>query len=181
MSPAAYIEIRAAVSRAGFAGEIEWSETVQPPATADDFALEAAFVICNSGMKNTIARAIFEKVRPVLRLGRSATTVFHHRGKARAIDTIWRDRVRLYREFQEADDKVAFCGALPWIGDITKYHLAKNFGVDCCKPDRHLVRIAEKYDTTPEDLCARLAAATGDRIATVDYVLWRAAAEGMST
>jgi hypothetical protein len=73
------------------------------------------------------------------------------------------------------DEQLAWLRKLPWIGKITAYHMAKNLGVDCCKPDRHLVRLAQVIDSEPETLCHDLAAATGDRVATVDTVLWRAA------
>ena len=68
---------------------------------------------------------------------------------------------------------MAWLQTLPFIVPITVYHLAKNYGFDCAKPDRHLVRIAGAEGT--HELCARLARETGDRIATVDVVIWRAA------
>ena len=92
-------------------------------------------------------------------------------GKAGAIDTIWRDRDALFAAFLAANDKVEFGLSLPWIGNITKWHLAKNMGVDCAKPDVHLERVASHYGTTPAALCADLALATGDRIATVDLAV----------
>lgn len=73
--------------------------------------------------------------------------------------------------------KVAYLRSLPWIGDITCWHLAKNYGHDVAKPDRHLVRIAG--DEGVHGLCARLARESGDRVATVDLVIWRAANLGM--
>ena len=71
-----------------------------------------------------------------------------------------------------------FCDSLPWIGGITKYHLAKNFGAQVAKPDVHLVRLAEREGCAPQQLCERLAAATGWRVITVDTLLWRACANG---
>lgn len=159
--------------------DIAWSEAIEPPATPEDFALEAIFVICNSGMKNTIARVIFEKCRDALIDGRSASTAFGHAGKSAAIDRIWRDRGQLFVDYLAAADKLAFCGSLPWIGGITKYHLAKNFGVDCAKPDVHLQRLADREGCTAQELCQRLAAETGYRVATVDLILWRACANGV--
>jgi len=78
-----------------------------------------------------------------------------------------------------AADKVEFCASLPWIGNITKYHLAKNFGADVAKPDVHLQRLADREGTTAQALCERLAKATGYRAATVDVLLWRACANGI--
>lgn len=159
--------------------DIEWSESLQAPDDAEDFAFEAIYVICNSGMKNTVARRIFEKCRDALHEGLSARTAFGHPGKAGAIDTIWCERDRLLTEFTAADDKVAYCETLPWIGSITKYHLAKNFGVDCAKPDVHLQRLADREGCSAQALCERLAAASGYRVATVDLILWRACANGV--
>jgi hypothetical protein len=179
MNTERYRELRRAVANAGYVDEILWASSIAPCADATDFAIEHAFVVCNSGMKAQIARAIFERVKVSLLSGRSALDVFGHKAKAAAIDAVYRDRARLYEEYLAAPDRVEYLASLPWIGGITKYHLAKNLGHDCCKPDRHLERIAARIDTTPADMCARLAAATGDRVAVVDTVLWRAANLGL--
>jgi hypothetical protein len=51
--------------------------------------------------------------------------------------------------------------------------------MDFCKPERQLKRVAGKYGKTPEEFCTELAKKTGDRIGTVDTVMWRAANLGM--
>ena len=51
--------------------------------------------------------------------------------------------------------------------------------MDVAKPDRHLVRISEVSGETAEALCQRLSDASGDRVATVDLVIWRAANLGV--
>lgn len=174
MSPEQYQDTRSAVIAAGYASEIEWAQTVKAPENAEDFAGEAVWVILCSGMKEQIARKISEKVWGAIHSGKAVRSVFGHDGKAAAIETIWRDREELFQAFDLANDKVEFCHRLPWIGNITKWHLAKNYGVDCAKPDVHLERLAKHYQTTTANLCAGLAAASGDRIATVDLVIWRA-------
>ncbi len=159
--------------------DIDWAEALCLPADPDEFAREIIFVICNSGMKNTVARRIYEKCCAALTVGASATQVFGHKGKAVAIDTVWRDRVHLLEAFLSAPDRLAYCETLPWIGGITKYHLAKNFGVDCAKPDVHLQRLADRAGVTPQQLCEALAKETGYRVATIDTILWRACANGI--
>lgn len=171
------------------ADDIAWSESVEPPKDADAFASEAIFVICNSGMKNTVARQIYNRVQDALDTGTPVLDVFKHVGKAAAIETIWRDREALYARLLaivltndgvDAGDRLLdFCESLPWIGGITKYHLAKNFGADVAKPDVHLKRLAEREGCTAHALCERLAIATAWRIATVDLLLWRACALGV--
>jgi len=163
--------------------DIHWAENIKPPKNAKEFAYEIIYVICNSGMKNTIATKIYQKVTAALVRGESATTVFKHKGKSEAIDGIWENRNELFRDFRSkktTEDQMIFIGTkLPWIGKITQYHVAKNFGVDVAKPDVHLQRLADIEKTTPQKLCERLTEATGYRVATVDTILWRACANGI--
>lgn len=174
-----FAEIDRAVREAGYAAAIEWSENIKPPATAAEFAAEAIYVICNSGMSNRVAVPIFKGCMVALRRGESASTAFGHEDKAAAIDDIWRRRVSLFRKLREADDLIEFCESLPWVGPITKYHLAKNLGADVAKPDVHLNRLAEPEGVTAQELCERLAQETGYRAATIDLILWRACADGI--
>lgn len=70
--------------------------------------------------------------------------------------------------------RTAYLQTLPWIGKITKYHLARNLGMDVAKPDVHLVRLKERFRF--EDvltMCTYISQRTDDRIGTVDVVLWR--------
>lgn len=159
--------------------DVAWAESLKQPVDADDFALEAIFVICNSGMKNTVARGIYERVVKQIYAGAPVREVFKHDGKVAAIETIWFDRKELYRKFLASADKLAFCASMPFIGEITKYHLAKNLGADLAKPDVHLQRLAHREGVTAQQLCERLAAETGYRIGTVDTILWRACANGI--
>ena len=159
--------------------DIAWAQACKPPESAMQFAQEVIFVICNSGMKHTVARAIYERCLAAINAGKSAATAFGHKGKAAAIDEIWRDRYALLAGYLSADDKVAFAETLPWIGKITRYHVAKNFGVDVAKPDVHLARLAEREGCTPQALCERLAGELKLRVNAVDTVLWRACALGL--
>lgn len=187
MSPEQYSEIRARLVAAGYADEIEWAQTVKPPETADDFAGEAIWVVCCSGFKEQRARTTQAAAMKAIAEGRSATEVFPKSGKGRAIDLLWKNRETYFRHLKTMVDGsaspssiIAWIATLPYVGGpILRYHFAKNMGVDCAKPDVHLTRIAEHYKTTPETLCAELSRVTGDRIATVDLVIWRAANLGL--
>jgi hypothetical protein len=159
--------------------DIAWAATCQPPKDEEKFALEVIFVICNSGMKNTVARGIFERVRNAIFMGDSASSVFGHKGKAAAIDLIWRHQATLFFDYCMACDKLAFLESLPWIGRITKYHLAKNFGMQVAKPDVHLQRIADREGCTAQEMCERLARESGLSVIAVDTLLWRACANGL--
>lgn len=176
--------ILAAVKAAGHGDDIEWSESIEPPDSAVEFASEAIFVIANSGMHHRAGRSIYLKSMAQLRAGEPVWDVFKHPGKVAAIEEIWRNREELYLDYlvwsaAGPEKELEFCARLPWIGGITKYHLAKNFGANVAKPDRHLQRLADREGITPQALCDRLAAESGLRAATVDVVLWRACAIGI--
>lgn len=152
---------------------------MQPCADRETFFLEYMWVVLSSGMKNQVARIIERRIYDAWERGETTTSTFGHKGKAAAIDFVRENKGRLFGECRAAADKTKFLASLPRIGNITKYHLAKNLGVDCCKLDRHLARIARSYNTTPDILCKTLSASTGDEIATVDLVIWRTANLGL--
>lgn len=93
MKPADYLRLRRGIIDAGYADEIAWAEGLKPPTSADVFASEYVWVVLNSGMKNQVARSIADKVYPAIEAGRSASTVFGHKAKCRAIDKFWQNRL----------------------------------------------------------------------------------------
>ena len=172
-------KLEAALRKAGQGPAIEWSENVQPPTKAEEFAAEAIYVICNSGLSNKVAAPMAVRCLAALAAGGSSSMVFGHPGKSAAIDSIWQQREALFERYCRENDKVALLSELPWIGPVTKYHLAKNLGADTAKPDVHLERLARRERTTTHELCQRLARQTGYRVATIDTILWRACADGL--
>lgn len=139
------------------------------------FLLETIYVIINSGMKQQIAKKIYEKVVKRLESGKSIEGAFRHKGKVKAILYVWENYDRLWSEYITASDKLSYLESIPFVGPITKYHLARNLGMDTVKPDRHLERISKKWGTDPFTLCERISKKTGDKVGFVDFVIWRAA------
>lgn len=175
-----FLELKKAVEEAGYSDEVKWAEEMKLCENADAFAAEYVWVVISSGMKNQIARQIYDRVMLAYGMGKAISSVFRNVKKVAAIENMLADRVRLFDEYQKAEDKVEWLFRLPFIGEITKWHLAKNLGMDVCKPDRHLMRIAvAKYGMTPKKMCETLAKETGLRVATVDQVIWRAANLGL--
>lgn len=125
-------------------------------------------MICNSGMRNSVARPIFERCMTALSTVGSCKAVFGHPGKVVAIDAIWANRAVHFAAYVMADDPLAALATLPYIGSITKYHLARNLGADYAKPDVHLNRLAEAEQVDAQALCERLAAESGYRVGTVE-------------
>ena len=181
MNPEEYFLLKIAIVQAGYEEEVTLAETVGPPKDSWKFFAEYAWVVVNSGMKNQVVQQVWQRIKKALLLNGECYTAFGHPGKSAAIQKAFLDREMLFKEYlkQPDDQKLAWLEKLPWIGPITKYHLGKNLGMELCKPDRHLVRIASGYRMTPEELCSTLARVTGDRIGTVDLVIWRAANLGI--
>lgn len=166
---------------AGYSHEIEWASNIQPPKTDDDFWKEYAWVVLNSGMKEQIARKIWERLRPAIEQAKPITEkIFRHRGKVRAIQYGYLHKHELFFKFYSeltAGTIMEWLQTLDFIGPITVFHLAKNLGVNIAKPDRHLVRISGQEGT--QAMCERIAKQSGDKICVVDSVIWRAANLGI--
>lgn len=183
MDAATYRDLKSRVLQSPYADDVRWAQRLSPCEDPDDFGIEYVFVVINSGMKAQIARGIFNRVMEALQAERMVLEVFGHKGKARAIEETWIDRLSVFEGYQHSygtERKLTYLEGLPWIGPITKYHLGKNLGLDVVKPDRHLVRIAEKSGETPDQLCRRIALETRDRVVVVDTVIWRAANMGLA-
>jgi len=186
-----YLRLRTQLLAAGYGQEYEWAQTVRSPDTTPErFVAQAIWVICCSGFKEQAARVTEAAVWKALEAGNSATVVFPRSGKGRAIDKLWSEREAFYGQFvgllvdkAPTEKIVAWVATLPYVGGrILRYHFAKNLGVDCAKPDRHLLRLVHAQGGMVEGdgfeavmtVCRSIANATGDRIATVDLLLWRA-------
>lgn len=168
-----------AVQDAGFSGDIAWAEGLDAPVTPEQFAEAAVYVIVNSGMKYAVAQTIFARCREELHQHGRVTRAFGHPGKKKAINAIWGQRNQLFDDYEKAEDTLDFCASLPWVGPVTKFHLAKDLGADVAKPDVHLARLARADRTTVERMCGRLSRQAGFRVATIDTILWRACATGI--
>lgn len=162
------------VVEAGYEEEIIWQRELKPCDSSADFAAETMWVILCSGMKEQIARKIQKRIYDAWSRGNPTSSGFNHIGKVKAIDFVYSQQPTMFENYLKAEDKVSFLLTIPFIGKITCWHLAKNLGVDCAKPDRHLVRVADKYGTTPDQLCQSLSEKTGEKKSVIDIVLWRA-------
>lgn len=187
-----YLTAHEVVVASGFAWEIDWQDRqCLDDVEESEFLREAAWVILSAGMRETVVRDRFGKITRAFLQWESAEAIarcrhqcvrralpaFRHPGKLGAIGEVaavvaevgfevFRDRLR--------SDGLNELARLPFIGPITRFHLAKNLGLDVVKPDRHLVRMARAAGyTDPEALCQVVAEVTGDRLATIDVILWR--------
>jgi len=175
MKPETYLHLKAQIIQNGYEKEVAWAGSIYPCMSPKNFLDEYIWVVLNAGMKEQVARGIFRKIQEAISTGVPILEVFAHKGKAEAISKMLTSYNQIFNDYQKATDKMAYLETLPYIGKVTKYHLAKNLGIDGIKPDRHLVRIAKDYGVTCFDMCKKLSDETGDKLATIDLVIWRAA------
>ncbi len=181
-----------AVVEAGYLSEIAWQESVSFDfVTEPEFLREYAWVVLNCGMRESIVRKKFGKLSLCFWRWESASLItttaetcrrlalgiFNHGPKIDAILSVSHLIANVgFGPFRHGfgENPLAALERLPYIGQVTKYHLAKNLGMEVAKPDRHLSRIAKAFGfQSPQDLCARISGETGVRIPVVDLVLWR--------
>lgn len=137
----------------------------------EQFFEQYVWCVLNAGMKEQVARKIWERY-----LENLDPLTIGHLGKRKAIETGLQNYVKWFGELKCAKDPVEYLQTLPWIGPITKYHLARNIGIDCVKPDRHLERLAKQFGyTDPFELCKTIQKEIGgsEMLGTIDLVLWR--------
>lgn len=69
-------------------------------------------------------------------------------------------------------EALARLSTLPWVGPNNRYHLARNLGWDVVVKTGPVPRLAAYLNTASEQLCQTIATETGERVRTVDLVLW---------
>ena len=187
-----YFTARESIIHHGFAAEIDWQESRKFETLREsEFLREAAWVVLSAGMREKIVRNCFsaissaflewgeaEKiVRKQSKCKAKAAEVFNHPGKIHAIASICETVAA--EGFEKIHEKIRLDGidflqTLSYIGPITRYHLAKNIGIDVVKPDRHLTRISKVARfPSPKEFCQVIVDATGERLSVVDLVIWR--------
>jgi len=87
------------------------------------------------------------------------------------IDECFIQKVHKIKDKDEAKDLFKI---LPFIGEITVYHIMRNVGIDCFKPDRHIVHITKDLKISEEDLFEIICSKYKEYIGVIDYILWRA-------
>jgi hypothetical protein len=187
-----YIDAKESVIAAGFGAEIDWQEEVlRREVTEVDVLRETAWVILSSGLAYRAVAARFPGVSRACFDWESATLIAVFRAECRAEAIVEFNHPKKIDAILDAAERIASVGAksaisqfrqrpldyvadFGFVGPTTKYHLAKNLGVNTVKPDRHLTRIAKSAGfESPKALCDELAALSADPVSVVDVVLWR--------
>jgi len=158
------------VISSGYGEEVDWCSNIRfETVTIDDFFREYVWVVLNAGLKEQVARKIFKKY-----ITTGDLETINHLKKRESIKWMLNNCERCFDSLQKVPDKVEYFKTLPFIGDVTKYHLARNLGIDTVKPDRHLVRLAKRFGfKSPLEMCKAIQDITEERLGVIDVILWR--------
>jgi hypothetical protein len=188
----AYDLAKSIVVSSGFEDEIHWQKNLHfENIDESTFLRESAWVIFCSGFSEKILRKKFpyisicfcdwESAEEIVRRSElcreTALQWFGNKAKIQAIlkiaSMINRDGFSNVKE-EISRDPLRFLRELPFIGEVTCWHLAKNLGIPVAKPDRHLVRIAKAAGfLNVQTICTNISEITGDSVPVVDLILWR--------
>lgn len=185
-----YLHAKRIVIESGFASEITWQHSVRvEDVTEVSFLRETAWVVLSSGMRETVIRNVFPRLAIAFHHWQphmvtadpdahfKALRIYRHESKIKAVLTAASVAQHLGEEgirhalTYEPD---TLFDSLPYIGPVTRRHLAKNLGAALAKGDRHLARLAAATGRCDVDtLCQEISEWIGDTIPVVDIVLWR--------
>lgn len=191
-------EAEAFVRHRGFEEEIYWAEHRSYPGGIQprEFLQQFAWVVLTTGMKvqtiqqkwDALAKVFWwfelQELMPRKEEARTqALRIFNHVRKIDAIlqmgELIWtQDFYSIRQQILEDAPDFHYLETLPFIGKVTKFHLARNIGFDVIKPDRHLVRLGKWFGLDPVDLCENIQKEVDLRLGTIDLILWRYCEQG---
>ncbi|MBA7686140.1 hypothetical protein ES703_94579 [subsurface metagenome] len=180
------------VLHTGYGVEIEWQASLSFNNIEEtDFLREHAWVALSAGMHESIIRRHFQRISRCFCDWQSARIIVEQEDKCRRlalrhfnnhrkIDGII-ETARIINSFGFESYKEAIqrnplqvLQSLPFVGPITRYHLAKNIGLPFAKPDRHLVRLANSVGYSDvQQFCKDISEHVDDSIPVIDIVLWR--------
>lgn len=186
----AYFFAKQIVLKNGYEEEIDWQDNVSfSSITSKVFLKESAWVILAAGLNDNVVSKKFNELSDVffswdptqivnnMECEKKALLLFNNKLKIRAIISVANIIVDV--GINEIKNNIVTKGVdyleeFPFIGPVTKYHLAKNIGLLYSKPDRHLVRISDLLGyNSPRILCEAISKLTSEKISVVDLVIWR--------
>lgn len=172
----------------------------------DDFAKEVFYVICVAGFKQETAKKmcgmvvsyINEYQNPVFD---DMIKIYGNVNKVKAIIDVWNNRQKYADDFYKLstpEEKLEYLGKLPHIGNITKYHIARNLGVNFVKYDIWIQRLGvalygdeewiekvsnSKLNPEIKEMCDKmfldLEEQINEKTGYIDVVLWKACQQGL--
>ncbi|MFX0067104.1 MAG: hypothetical protein ACFFC7_33655 [Candidatus Hermodarchaeota archaeon] len=85
--------------------------------------------------------------------------------------TSWKNIQDLFLSKEEFDKKKK---KLPYIAEVTVFHLMRNIGVNCFKCDTHIEKLSQRLNINPEVIFDTIINHKKEKyIGIADYILWR--------
>lgn len=175
--------------------------------TPEEFAYEVFYVICVAGFKQDYAKSIHEKIIKFIEKENGKisfeglSTIYGNKNKVKSILNVWENREIYQNKFYSMKDinkKVDFLATLPHIGNITKFHLARNLGLNFVKydiwiqrlgvalyGDENLINLVNNAKLLPVIKAAcdvmfdKIHKLTLEKKGFIDVVLWRSCQKGL--
>jgi hypothetical protein len=148
--------------------------------TPGTFALQYTFaVLSSSGLNNRVVQKLYDKFLESAKRGDENPFLSIANGRHRdAIMVVWAlhsEILDIIKNKTTDDERIAYIRTLAQMGEKSSRHFARNIGIDCVKPDRWLLRLADQYGfDTPDELCQCIHKHRPEiRIGTIDVILWR--------
>lgn len=175
-----FIKAENEVYRMGHGEEIRYFSGIKfEDQSIDTFVNEYIYVILNSGISEKGAHKIHARVVKAMNELRPDWDLEIPRvsWKRYAIRSAVDHGKEWFERVKKADDKISVIRSLPSLGgEALGYHLARNMGIDCVKPDRHMKRLAKRFGyATPLEMCQDIKDdfEKNIRLGVIDYILWR--------
>lgn len=181
--------------------ELEYFRGLRPEDIGrDDFFTTYAHVVLVSGYRYRNLETLGDELKRAFKgydidaiarspdqVRRAALHVFNHEGKVGAIISMAQYLARndwvQFKARLTGPSHLAKIESLDRLGNVTKYHLARNIGLDYAKPDRLMRRIAKEFDYTEDNpgvfaMVGTIQEATSERPGVIDIILWRYEEQG---
>lgn len=145
--------------------------------TFDEFYREYCYVVLASGFRARTAANLLNDIVAAEGDYERMQRVFNNGVKCRHMCSMYGQREQ-WTTLRQSLTNVDSLERLPYIGPVTKYHLARNIGLSSrvAKPDVHLVRYVRERlgdeQHSVQSLIERLASRHGETEGVVDFVLW---------
>lgn len=143
----------------------------------NDFFYEYVYVVLASGFRAKTAARLTPELVKCRGDMEKMQEIFKNQRKLDSIKKVW-DMRNNWEELRNSMKSVDDLMNLPYIGGITKFHLARNIGLlSCAKPDLHLCKWVKKITgNEEEEVVSIVTQAIADKLqrkqGTVDFALW---------
>lgn len=132
--------------------DLEWIRTRESLVSDfQAFFLEYVYVVCASGFKGRTAAALCDRLVACDGDEEKMLSVFRNKVKVGAIAKCYKELKDTYETVSKGWKTPGDLVSLPYIGNVTCHHLARNIGLRSgVKPDLHLTRIVGEMFHLPE-------------------------------